>query len=142
MKHAIGPRLDDDDTITTPLRTGPERVRHGSPGPRHVQTRGVEDEAEDRKDLLPLPWSAGSPAGSWSEVVGEGRAHSAVRLSLAAGARAPAPTGSAALGTSTRALGNLNKETQMRGRAGASGLAAAVHRGGARRAPTTAGARH
>ena len=43
MKHARGPRLDDDDTITTPLRTGPERVRHGSPGPRHVQTRGVEE---------------------------------------------------------------------------------------------------
>ena len=43
MKHAIGPRPDDDDTITTPLRTGPERVRHGSPGPRHVQTRGVEE---------------------------------------------------------------------------------------------------
>ena len=38
-----GPRPDDDDTMATPLRTGPGRVRHGSPGPRHVQTRGVEE---------------------------------------------------------------------------------------------------
>ena len=88
------------------------------------------------KVLLPLPWSAGPPAGSWNVVVGEGRAHCAVRSSLAADARAPTPTVSAALGTSTRAPGNLNRGTQRRGRAGASGLAAAV-----RRAPAAAGAR-
>ena len=88
------------------------------------------------KVLLPLPWSAGPPAGSWNVVVGEGRAHCVVRSSLAADARAPAPTVSAALGTSTRAPGNLNRGTQRRGRAGASGLAAAV-----RRAPAAAGAR-
>ena len=69
-------------------------------------------------------------------MVGEGRAHCAVRSSLAADARAPTPTVSAALGTSTRAPGNLNRGTQRRGRAGASGLAAAV-----RRAPAAAGAR-